>query len=196
MSKMYFHASQAPNIQVLEPRISNHGIARVYLSAKRENVLVYLSNPVEKYCRETGFLQNGPWTKWASYGFQGDKLCLDEYYPNALEDSFQGVSGYIYMAKEVPGGEAQQDIPGAMVTEQRVPVSGCEFVPDALRAILSAEKSGQILIRRYEDLPEKMLRWIADTIKKQYIEAEATPAYRHFLRGKFPEITAGLKENA
>lgn len=190
---MYFHASQAPDIRVLEPRTSNHGVPRVYLSTKWENVLPYLSNAVEKYCRETGFPQNGPWTKWGSYGFLEGKICLDEYYPDALTDTYQGVSGYIYMAEEVPGGEAQQDIPGAIVTEKPVPVSGCEFVPDALKAILDAEKSGQILIRRYQDLPEKMLRWIRESIKAEYMEEDATPAYRHFLQGKFPEITAGLE---
>ena len=49
---MYFHASQVKGIKVLEPRISNHNIPLVYLSAKRENTLVYLSNAVEKFCKE------------------------------------------------------------------------------------------------------------------------------------------------
>ncbi len=49
---MFFHASPVSGIQVLEPNISNHGISRVYLSKKRENVLVYLSNAIEKYCSE------------------------------------------------------------------------------------------------------------------------------------------------
>ena len=40
---MFYHASQIPNIQVPEPRISNHNVSLVYFSTKRENVLVYLS---------------------------------------------------------------------------------------------------------------------------------------------------------
>ena len=51
MKHMYYHASSVPGIEVLEPRISNHGIPLIYFSKKRENVLVYLSNAVEKYCR-------------------------------------------------------------------------------------------------------------------------------------------------
>ena len=49
---MYYHASKTAGLVCLEPRVSNHGIPLVYLSSKRENVLVYLSNAVEKFCRE------------------------------------------------------------------------------------------------------------------------------------------------
>ena len=52
---MLYHASGTGGIRVLEPRRSNHGVPLVYFSRKRENVLVYLSNAIEKYCRETGF---------------------------------------------------------------------------------------------------------------------------------------------
>ena len=94
---MYYHASQTGDIKVLEPRISNHNIPFIYFSEKRENVLVYLSNAIEKYCKESGFVHNGKWHKWASYGFDSDGvLVLDEYYPNATEDTYKGVSG-IYL---------------------------------------------------------------------------------------------------
>ena len=51
----FFHASQIKGIQVLEPRISNHNFPLIYFSGKRENVLVYLSNAVEKTCKEKNF---------------------------------------------------------------------------------------------------------------------------------------------
>ena len=66
---MYYHASAAGAIKKLAPRISDHGVPLVYFSKKRENVLVYLSNAVEKYCRETGFFHDGTWKKWGPYGF-------------------------------------------------------------------------------------------------------------------------------
>lgn len=190
---MFYHASPIHCIEVLEPRVSNHGEPRVYLSRKRENTLVYLSNAVEKYCRETGFTQEGPWYKWASYGFYEGKLRLDEYYPNAVQDTYKGVSGYIYAAETVPGGEAQEDIPDAVITSQPVPVLGCEYVPDAYEAILEAAEAGCILIRRYEEMPDAMLAWIDSCIKEQYEKSKDFPTYRHFLQGKFPEITAGLE---
>lgn len=49
---MYFHASQTEKIKILEPRISNHNIPFIYFSDKRENVLVYLSNAVEKFVKK------------------------------------------------------------------------------------------------------------------------------------------------
>lgn len=196
MSRMYYHASPTHCIETLEPRVSNHGVPRVYLSKKRENVLVYLSNAVEKYCRETGFSHTGPWPKWGSYGFEDGKLCLDEYYPNALEDTYLGVSGYVYCIETVPGGKDYEDIPDVVVTGEPVPVTGCEFVPEALEAILTAEEEGLIIIRRYADLPETMLEWISRSIKQEYADSGALPAYRHFLQGKFPQILSDVGRNA
>ena len=55
-------------------------------------MLVYLSNAIEKHCKETGFTHDGKWHKWASYGFESDgTLRIDEYYPNAIEDTYKGV---------------------------------------------------------------------------------------------------------
>ena len=95
---MFYHASQTPGIDVLQPRVSNHHVPLIYFSKKRENVLVYLSNAIEKYCRETGFAYHGPWQKWGPYGFdQQGRLQFQEYYPNALVDTYQGVSGRFQM---------------------------------------------------------------------------------------------------
>ena len=51
----FFHASQTKNIKILKPNISNHNIPLIYFSDKRENVLVYLSNAIEKFCKEKHF---------------------------------------------------------------------------------------------------------------------------------------------
>lgn len=189
---MYYHASPVKGINILEPRISNHGTPRVYLSDKRENTLVYLSNAVEKYCKETDFACKGPWPKWGSYGFRDGLLCLDEYYPSALEDTYKGVPGYIYSVETTPGLQPMSDIPDAFFTEEPLPVSCCEYVPDALEAILAAEAQELIIIRRYEELPESMLQWIERSIKREYEDENSSPTYRHFLMGKFPEIIARL----
>lgn len=190
---MFYHASPVHCIEVLEPRVSNHGKPLVYLSKKRENVLPYLSNAVEKYCRETGFAHEGPWYKWGSYGFHEGKLQMGEYWPNALEETYKGVSGYIYAADAVPGMEELEGIPDAVITSQPVPVLGCEYIPDAYEEILIAAEAGRILIRRYGELPDSMLKWIDSGIKEQYRHAKDTPTYRYFLKGKFPEITAGIE---
>ena len=183
---MYYHASPLGNISRLEPRISNHGIPLIYFSKKRENVLVYLSNAVEKYCRETGFAFDGTWQKWGPYGFDKDcRLCLEEYYPNALEETYSGVSGYIYSVSEIEDSGFGLQIPDAATSSAPVDVSNPEFVADAYNEILEAEKQGLITIIRYDEQTDKKKDWIARTIKQEYEDAENHSEYRYFLEAKF-----------
>ena len=185
---MYYHASPVKGITVLEPRVSNHGIPLIYFSKKRENVLVYLSNSIEKYCRETGFAYDGPWQKWGPYGFEPDgRLQLQEYYPDAMASTYRGVSGYIYRAEEITEADLDLQIPHAACSSGPVPVTGVEFVPDAYQAILQAEQEGLITILRYEKMPEKMKNWLARITREEYDAAEDHPEYRYFLRAKFAE---------
>ena len=191
---MFYHASPVKGIVQLEPRVSNHGVPLIYFSRKRENVLVYLSNAIEKYCRETGFAYDGPWHKWGPYGFTEEGIQrLDEYYPNALENTYKGVSGYIYSAEEIVDSGFQVQIPDAAVSSRPVPVTGVEFVPDAYEAILQAEKDGLIAIRRYEEMTDKMKTWSERTIREEYQSAADHPEYRHFLRGCFPDILKDME---
>ena len=186
---MYFHASQAEGIEILKPRISNHGVPLIYFSTKRENVLVYLSNAVEKYCKETGFDYSGKWTKWGPYGFNKDGTQrIEEYYPNALIDTYKGVSGYIYAVEAITDSGLLLQIPDAAASREPVPVKYSEFVPDAYEAILTAEKEGLISILRYEDSSKAQLEWNERTIREEYKNAVDKPDYRHFIEGKFPFV--------
>ena len=186
---MFYHASPIAGIQVLEPRVSNHGIPLIYFSKKRENVWVYLSNAIEKYCRETGFIYHGVWQKWGPYGFNKDgTLRMEEYYPDAMKKTYKGVSGYIYSAEYVSDSGFELNIPDAVASNNPVTVTDVEFVSDAYEAILEAEKHKLITIMRYEDMPEKMKEWNVRTIRKEYEDATDHPEYRHFLKGNFPDI--------
>lgn len=183
---MYYHASQTANIKILEPRVSNHGKAWVYLSEKRENVLVYLSNAVEKYCTETGFDYNGIFSKWGPYGFDQDGiLTFEEYYPNALYETYAGVSGYIYRAEKVESIPTEISIPNAIVSDKPVPVIDCEFIPDAYTEILKAQKEGRLRITKYDEFISKREEWLRKIINEEYAEAVEHPEYRYFLKGKF-----------
>lgn len=186
---LYYHASPTPGIEILEPRVSNHGTPLVYVSQKAENVLVYLSNAVERFCRGTGFAHDGPYYKWASYGFDKDGvLLLEEYWPDALEDTYAGAPGYIYTLPHTDALQPMPDIPGAFSSAQPLPVCGCTFVPDALEALLDAEREGRIRIRRYAELGENTRRWLAKVIPQDYAANAAHPEYRAFLRAKFPAL--------
>ena len=170
---MLYHASPIGGLTELRPHISNHGIPLLYFSQKRENTFVYLSNAVEKYCRETGFAYNGPWKKWGPYGFTDDgRQRLEEYYPNALEETYRGVSGYIYTVEKVIRRGHPVPIPDTVTSRGAVEATGCEFIPDAWEAILQAEQEGLLVLRRR-------------TVREEYRQAEDHPEYQHFLRDKF-----------
>ena len=181
---MYYHASSVGTIKQLEPRVSNHGIPLVYFSKKRENVLVYLSNAVERYCKETGFPYDGRWEKWGPYGFERNGIQrLEEYYPDALKKTYKGVSGYIYCADNIVEADFDIQIPDAAASSIPVDIKTVEFVPDAYEAILQAEKEGLIAVMRYEEMPERMREWNKRTILEEYQNAAGHPEYRHFLKG-------------
>lgn len=185
---MYYHASSVKGIEVLQPHSSSGDTPVVYFSKKRENVLVYLSNAIEKYCKESDFEFDGEWEKFGPYGFTRDgRLCLSEYYPNALVETYKGVSAYIYSVKEIVESDDPCYIRDAAMSTEPTKVDYCEFVPDAYDAILEAERQGLITIVRYEENSPEQLEWIERTMKLQY-KNTLQPDYRHFLEGKFPFV--------
>lgn len=190
---MYYHASPVYGIDFLEPRISNHGEPLIYFSEKRENVLVYLSNAVEKYCKETDFHYSGKWHKWGSYGFtEKGVLRLEEYYPNSIIDTYKGVSAYIYSTETIPDVQKLSDIPYAITTNQAVKVQHCEFIPDAYEEIMKAAQDRKIIIEQYENISESKRKWIKEMIIQEYRDNQSAKDYKHFLLAKFPFLTTDL----
>lgn len=186
---MFYHASPVKGIKTLLPFPSDGGKQVLYFSQKRENVLVYLSNAVEKYCRETNFHHRGQWAKWGPYGFERDgRLRLEEYWPHALEETYRGVSGCIYRAETLPPPVSASSVPFAVFCEKPVPVSGCEEIPDAYEEILSAERDGLISILRYSDLSSRRKEWLQTTVRAEHEKSAERPEYKHFLEGKFSRL--------
>ena len=109
-----------------------------------------------------------------------------------LEQTYKGVSGYIYSTDEVTDSGFELQISDAVTSSIPVPVSNVEFVPDAYEAILEAEAKGLITIIRYDNMPEKMKKWIERIIPEEYKEAGDHPEYRFFLEAKFPDIAKNL----
>lgn len=183
---MFYHASDTPNIKTLIPHISNHNIPLIYFSIKRENVLVYLSNAVQKHCIEVNFAHKGNYQKWGSYGFNKNGILhLDEYYPNATEDTYKGVSGYIYRVDMMKEINELHDIPYAYTSDKPVMINDCEFIADAYEALLQAEQDGKIILNKYEDNSEEKLEWIRNAIIIEYDKASSHAEYQVFLKAKF-----------
>lgn len=186
---MYYHATKFKDIKILEPRVSNHGKPFVYFSEKRENVLVYLSNAIEKYCKETNFKHDKTYTPWGPYGFGKDEILeLTEYYPNAIYETYKGVSGYIYYVQEIKNIEKLKDIPFAYVSKEKITIDSVEYINDAYEEIIKAEKDGKIRIVKYEELTKEKKDWLKNTIINEYQNSINKPEYRYFLENKFSFI--------
>lgn len=188
-SPMLYHASPVGGLTVLTPHASNHQQELVYLSQKRENVLVYLANAVERHCRRVGFGYDGTWKKWASYGFGQDGiLTLEEYYPNAARETYQGVGGYVYACPETGACRRFGEIPFAVISQDPVRVCACEWVEDAYEAILEAQAQGKLRLVPYEEHSPKKLDWIKRTVLREYEWEKEHEDYREFLQAKFPFV--------
>lgn len=183
---MYYHASRTKNIKELEPRISNHKVPLIYFSSKRENVLVYLSNAVEKYCKETNFKYDGIYSKWGPYSFDKNGiLCIEEYYPNFLYETYKGVSGYIYKVKENINLNKLNDIPYAYTSSNNVKVENFEYIEDAYDEIMKEVKEKRLKVIFYEDFIKIKKDWLIDIINKEYNDPNIGIEYKYFLESKF-----------
>jgi len=183
---MFYHASQIGKIDILKPSISKHKKSYVYFSEKRENVLVYLSNAIQKFCIETGFKHEGKYTPWGPYSFGKDGILeLEEYYPNALYETYKGCSGYIYSVKKINNPEKINDIPFVFASSKEVKVDSVEYIEDAYEEIIKTSKEGKIRIVKFEELSENKLKWLKEIIKKEYEDVESGEDYKYFLENKF-----------
>ncbi len=182
---MFYHASNVAGIQTLIPHASGHGKPLVYFSTKKENTLVYLSNPVEKYCKEIGFEPSDRYYRFMSYRFTEDNLLeILEYWPNALEETYKGVSGYIYAVSHISNTHTM-DIPYVIASETSVNIETFEYVPDAYLAIMQAEEEKKLKIIRYRENNADALEQIKKLVCREYEKAQAIPAYKVFLETKF-----------
>ena len=185
---MFYHASNIKDLKILKPHISSHGKSWVYFSSKRENILVYLSNAVEKYIKEKYNRPLKHYEKWASYGIANDgRVRIEEYYPNATRDTFEGVSGYIYMANNLTNAQPLRGIKDVFVTHDAIWVDKVEYISDAYAEILQAEKDGKIIIERFNDITQQKREWIIKTMTNE-LENTDNDDYKDFILNKFDWI--------
>jgi len=179
--QQYFHGSNVPNLTVLRPQVSEHGMPLVYLTTNPVIAALYTVHPVEK-----------PYS-WYPYGFSGTTPVYTEYYPDALRDIYGGKMGYIYHSRcEV---ELSLDNPTAigcaLVSRKPILVDGYTAVTDVYESLLEYERAGKLIVRRYETLSEKQKafaeKMLLEEIQKHKLK-EKDCDYSRFLQARFAEV--------
>ena len=172
----FYHCSPQRGLTMLEPRkpASFDKPARVYMTTLLPMALMYS-------------IQNYEYT----YGYRDGQIHLDEYFPNALEILYRGKSASLYICQ--PEQTETAKIPNEVMSEKPVLVVEEIFIPDALEALLEQQRLGNLLIRRYHELPERAYDWIrnaeADCIRKADLLHNPGPQADYY-RTHYPESWA------
>lgn len=179
-----YHGSRTGGIEVLEPRVADHGAPYIYFSTLEVVAALYLCNGVER-----------PYY-WFPYGFQKDRPDVpvyDELYPDALREVSEGVSGWIYYA-DVPEDRVLpfKNIPCARLSMEPVRVDGMMEVPDAYALLRDYEARGRLVVSRYAQKSQRELEWYYRAIQHYMTQKrmDLTPdcSYARFVRQKFPFV--------
>lgn len=150
----YYHCSQTAGLTVLRPGKPKtfDKPARVYMTTLLPMALMY---SVRNYEYTYGYTKDG-------------QIHFDEYFPNELELLYRGKCAYLYTC--APETVETTQIPNEAASTQDVPILSETVIPDAYNALLEQERLGTLVIRRYHELPDRMLEWIrkaeADVIRK------------------------------
>lgn len=172
----YYHCSPTPGLTVLQPGkpASFDKPARVYMTTLLTMALMYS-------------VRNWEYT----YGYQNGQIHLDEYFPNALEILYQGKQASLYICD--PETTEGTKIPNEAVSEKPVPIVEEIRIPDALESLLEQARLGNLVIRRYHELPEKAYPWIlkaeADCIRNADLLHNPGPQADYY-RTHYPESWA------
>ncbi len=185
----FYHASDCANLKELTPKQSSYiQNPTLFFSSKIENVLIYLANPVKRFYEKKYGKSNQIFQKFATYGFNKDKiLFIDEYYPNALQENFGDIPGYIYEIETEPNSLIENKIPFVYTTTSPQKVINSTYIPNALNLVLDFEQKGLIKINRYETLTEKKKQIIEQQIKDCFANTD-DKIFKEFLVEKFPNF--------
>ena len=150
----YYHCSPAAGLTLLRPGKPKafDKPPRVYMTTLLPMALMY---SVQNYEYTYGYTKDG-------------QIHFDEYFPNELEILYRGKSANLYVC--APAAVETTQIPNEAVSTQDVPILSETVIPDAYEALLEQERLGTLVIRRYHELPDRMLEWIrkaeTDVIRK------------------------------
>ena len=192
---MYYHATNKKGLRELKPFVSNHKEAYCYFSDKRENILIYLSNPIKKFCEETNKYTQDKYNWFIHYGFViNGKLVYFEYCENLLYDTYYGVSGYIYYVESDEGMETLPQIRNVFINKNRVKPIKVEYIEDAYSEILKEKEKGNIAIIWYKDLTEEQKKNIKKLVLDDYNNNPNDLATRYYYEEHFDFVKTQKKK--
>ena len=169
----YYHCSPTAGLTILQPKKPEafDKPSRVYLTTLLPMALMYA-------------VRNYEYT----YGYMNGQIHLDEYFPNALEILYKGKRASLYLC-EAEETESTK-IPNEAASEKPVKILQETVIEDAMEALLEQERLGTLVIRRYHELPERMLEWIrkaeADCIREADLLHNPGPKADYY-REHYPE---------
>lgn len=137
---MLYHVSSAPDIKVLEPRVSTHGKAYVYAI---ENLVTGLLFGAKK----------DDFDFFISTDEAGIPSCY-ECYPGALEEKYKDKSCTVYELSEEGFQRGKTSWSVELVCETEVPVQRSIYIPDLYIRLLEEEQKGNLRIHRFENNTE------------------------------------------
>jgi len=152
----YYHCSPISGLKMLKPGVPVYfdKPTRVYLSTLLPMALLY-------------GIRNFEYT----YGYTKDgQIYYEEYFPDALKILYQGQSASLYICD--PSQVETTRIPNEVVTASDVPVLEEICIPDVYEALLEQERKGALMIRKYQQLDERMLTWIRKAEKEEILKRD------------------------
>lgn len=173
----YYHCSPTAGLKILEPRepASFQKPRCVYMTTLLPMALMY---GVRNFEYTYGYTKEG-------------QIHYDEYFPGSLELLYKGKSASLYLCD--PVSVRSTEIPNEVVCDERVAIISEMKIPDVYEALLEQERLGALVIRRYEDLPEKAFDWIrraeADEIRKLDLLHSDGPR-AEYMKKHYPESWA------
>ena len=131
-----YHVSKVPNIEVLQPKKSTHGVPYVYATSNLEFALLFGSS--KSYGDFDGV-----------YGTKNGKPFFYEAYPNALKRRFENEECYIYEVDPSTFEKGKTSFGTEVVSEKPVKVLSCSIVDDLYSKLLSLIEGGKIDYKSY-----------------------------------------------
>ena len=172
---LLYHGSSTGGITALRPGLSNHNKPYVYLTDCPTLALFYAHNPI---ARPGGF--------FPYYFDKEGQLHYDEYFSDQTHRLYAGHSGWVYTA-ETTNLPRLDKMTWIYLSEEEVPITRAEFIPDLYVALLDAEATGRLVLHRYEDATEQKHHLHRRVVQKS-LDGHADDAYVHFLQQYMPEV--------